>query len=430
LEKVFRQGTGEDCDRIFEIMVRAFKIDPSNPKYEKRRKDVADRPEAYRVLEIDERVVSIVRILRHPMQVGRAIVVKGDVGEVSTDPDCQGRGLMTDLMNDCVRWMREEGYHLSRLGGLVHFYSRFGYTPFPRRTIEFLLNPMRAAGGIQSPDTTLAAPAPSPGIVRHYRPETDAPWRAWLSWHFNRHRTGAPAPSGAEEPPLPKPLPRCEAETAEQLGTAPLELVYQEGDRIYGCISAHENPEYERYLQAKVEIGSAAFDLSHPHAAAALVSRVLHSALWHGADRVVSRLPFDPAQYDALIAGKIRFRTVELHSAFASNMIRVVDLPGLLQSIQPELETRLLASGLAGWNGALQIDVEGATTTVQVSDRGIAVTKTGRPDAQVVLSQAQFVRLLLGLHAAREMVPETDPELLALLDILFPHQATACGLWG
>ncbi|MEW6358420.1 MAG: GNAT family N-acetyltransferase [Planctomycetota bacterium] len=428
---VFRHGRPDDADSIFDVMARAFKIEERDPKYAHRKKDAAEHAGSYRVLELDGRIVSVVRILRHPMQVGRAVIIKGDVGEVSTHPDFQGRGLMTEFMHDCVRWMRENGYDLSRLGGLVHFYSRFGYVPFPRRTIEFPLTPVRGGGRTNRPDEVLAPVNPSPGIIRRYRPDTDRPWRGWLSWHFNEHRTGAPAQG--PKPPEPGPLAPSKPETEEQLRSDPMamEFVYERDGRILGYIAAHENPEFEKYLQAKVTISNAAFDLSEPRVAGILVNHILHIALARGADRVESRLPFDPKVYDSLTADRVRFQTIELHASFASNMIRIINLTSLLRNLKPELEARLAAAGAAPWTGVLGATVADETACVMVEDGCVGMVEGGQPGVSIALSQADLMRLVLGMCSAREMLsPATDPKLLATLDILFPHQATACGLWG
>ncbi|NOZ20998.1 MAG: GNAT family N-acetyltransferase [Planctomycetes bacterium] len=429
MDKVFRQGIPEDADAIFDVMACAFKIDESNPKYAKLKKEAKEHSEFYRVLELDGQVVSIVRILHHPMQIGCATIIKGDVGEVSTHPDFQGRGLMTELMRDCVRWMRENGYDISRLGGLVHFYSRFGYVPFPRRTIEFPLKPVRGGGRVQAPDEVLPPVGPSPGTLRHYRPETDKTWKTWLTWHFNNNRTGAPTPG--DEPPEPVPLAPSEPETEEQLRSEPWEFVCERNGRVYGYISAHENPDFEKYLQAKVEIGNAAFDLSEPRVAGILVNHILHIALTRGADCVVARLPFDPKVYDSLTSDNVRFRTVELHASFASNMIRIVSLESLLRNIKPELDLRLSLAGGAPWTGTVGITVAKERVRLDVGSESVAIAKERSASLETGLGQADMMRLVLGMCSAREMLgADTDPKLLATLDILFPHQPTACGLWG
>lgn len=431
MAKVFRQGTFQDSGRIFEVMARAFKIEKDSPKYAARKKEAEESPGTFRLLELDGQVVCIVRILRQPMAVGRTAIIKGDVGEVSTDPDFQGRGLMTECMNDCVRWMGENGYDVSRLGGLVHFYSRFGYVPFPRNYVEFPLTSMSAAGRVQSARETMAPLDAGPGLVRHYRPQTDGPWRRWLSWRFNKDRTGAHVSESDSEPSAPAAIAPSPPESPQQLMSNPIELVYERDGRIFGFVSVVERPQEHSDFEAKVEIGSAAFDFTEPKVAGILVNHVLHIALERGAGRVTSRLPFDPKLYDSLAAGNVRFHTMSLHGAFASNMIRIINLYSLFQRIQPELDNRLSAAGVTGWRGALDLSVGDQTVGIEIG-AGVKVVEAPRgAAASIALGQADLMRLVLGLCSAREMIRGTaDARLLAILDILFPHQPTASGLWG
>jgi predicted acetyltransferase len=60
-------------------------------------------------------------------KVGDATFEVGGIGGVSTHPKSRGAGYMKALMNRCLEVMREEGYHLSYLGGQRQRYQYFGY---------------------------------------------------------------------------------------------------------------------------------------------------------------------------------------------------------------------------------------------------------------------------------------------------------------
>lgn len=57
---------------------------------------------------------------------GRELRVAG-IGGVSCHPSCRRSGYMHELMTHCVRVAREEGFHLSYLGGQRQRYANFGY---------------------------------------------------------------------------------------------------------------------------------------------------------------------------------------------------------------------------------------------------------------------------------------------------------------
>lgn len=75
----------------------------------------------------DGRIRGIVGMFPLALQVGRTTLKVAGVGGVSTHPRSRGAGYMRALMNHCVRLMREQGYHLSYLGGQRQRYQYFGY---------------------------------------------------------------------------------------------------------------------------------------------------------------------------------------------------------------------------------------------------------------------------------------------------------------
>jgi predicted N-acetyltransferase YhbS len=64
------------------------------------------------------------------IRIGDSLIRNSHLGEVSVLPELQGAGLGSRLMTDSVRWLESSGAAQSAaLGGLVRFYSRFGFTP-------------------------------------------------------------------------------------------------------------------------------------------------------------------------------------------------------------------------------------------------------------------------------------------------------------
>jgi len=428
MKKIFRQGARDDADGIFDVVSTAFKLPPSDSKWEIRRREAFEHPELFRVLELGGRVVSVVRILRQRVAVGGSFVIKGDVGQVSTHPDFQGRGLMTELMNDCVEWMRAEGFDISRLGGLVHFYSRFGYEPFPRRYIEFPLTPARAAGRTQSPAELLAPLDPSPGTVRPFDPVKDGEQKAELARRFSLGRTGAPVSDG-------NPHPRRGAKPADNPppDVHPLRFVYERDGEVRGYLFAAEHHEEANETQAKFHISDAAFDPLEPGAAPALINHLLHIVLERGGTRVTSRLPFDPVLCERIQKGGVKLRLVELCAAFASNMMRIINLESMFKRILPELESRLSSSPARSMRHRITLHVAGESVQLDAAGGRVSVSRAAE-GAGVTLTQVEMLKLLLGIASAHELsfsrAGALSPEDVGLLAALFPRQATASGMWG
>ena len=73
------------------------------------------------------RIRAVVGSFPMAMQAGDTRLKVAGIGSVSAHPYEQGSGYMSKLMKEAVRSMREEGVHLSVLGGERKRYSHFGY---------------------------------------------------------------------------------------------------------------------------------------------------------------------------------------------------------------------------------------------------------------------------------------------------------------
>jgi hypothetical protein len=282
--------------------------------------------------------------------------------------------------------------------------------------------------------------------VRHYE------GRARLHEAFNRDRTGSAVVSFGAPPQRHEAKP-------DDTG---LRLACEIGGELAGYTFAFARPADHTAFEAQVEIGETAFDYDKPEALGALVAQVLRVAHGRGAKRVTGRLPFDERVESALRAAGIPYHLVEIHTAPASNMVRIVDLLGMLEGIAPELEARLAGSAVAGWNGEIAFCVgeaagamngaitccgrdesrpyaEGGgpgrqTAVLAVKDGSVGVWDWTPGEFRVDLDQATMVKLVLGLRSFSECAairtvgdPRTTREVC---NALFPRQATASGVWG
>ena len=382
-------------------------------------------PGEWRVLEHAGRIVSICRVQIHGIRVGRCEINKGDVGHVSTLPEFQGRGFGSELMRDTVAYLKEAHCQIGRLGGLIAFYSRFGWVPFPRRYYEFPLEAVR--GGVQTlqPDEYLQPPKGFRGRIVPYDPARHHDGRVRLHEALNRTRSGSiviawgPAPSGGKADP----------------DTTGLRLACEIEGEVAGYVFAFERPADHTAFEAQVEIGETAFDYEHPEALGALIAQVLRVAHERGAKRATGRLPFDERVESALRAAGVPYHLVEIHTAPASNMIRIVDLLALLKRIAPELEARLAASAVAEWRGQIAFCLDdGQSAVVEARGGSMSVWDCTSGEFRVDLDQATMLKLVLGLRSFGECAVvkgDGDGRFAAdACNVLFPRQAAACGVWG
>lgn len=80
-----------------------------------------------RELLVDDEVVSSLTVIDYQMRIGSAQVRMGGIGEVKTKEKYRKKGYMRMLMEDTVKYMKNEGYDVSMLFGIPNFYTKFGY---------------------------------------------------------------------------------------------------------------------------------------------------------------------------------------------------------------------------------------------------------------------------------------------------------------
>lgn len=137
-----RASQPEERDEILDMTDAAFERTPREFFDAAWRLDPNDAPELHRVGVLDGRIVSAVRISKKTIHVGCAELTTGGIADVATHPDFRGRGYSTEVLNDCIRFMDESGYHLSMLfTGIQAFYRRLGWEVFPTYHHQFHLLP-------------------------------------------------------------------------------------------------------------------------------------------------------------------------------------------------------------------------------------------------------------------------------------------------
>lgn len=80
-----------------------------------------------KVVKCDNKIVSHVLVIPCSIRIGLAVVQVGVIGYVATHPDYRRKGLATVLMNEWIKQMTKDDYHLSYVFGIPYFYQQFGY---------------------------------------------------------------------------------------------------------------------------------------------------------------------------------------------------------------------------------------------------------------------------------------------------------------
>ncbi|MDE0682003.1 MAG: GNAT family N-acetyltransferase, partial [Candidatus Poribacteria bacterium] len=89
-------------------------------------------PAGIRIAVDNGTIVSTVRVFTRKMFLHGEPVSVGGIGEVSTRPEYQRRGLATQLLKDSIRFMESRGIVMSSLHGSQRIYSVEGWEKVPR----------------------------------------------------------------------------------------------------------------------------------------------------------------------------------------------------------------------------------------------------------------------------------------------------------
>lgn len=138
-----------------------------------------------RVLEVEGRIVSMLKIYRRPITWGDARVWLGGIGAVLTLPEFRGRGYAGQVLGNALTYMRQEGYALSVLfSGLTAWYGRFGWVVNPRAAWEADLQPLTRV-------------STRPYLVQQFDPDVHLPAVAAIHARDSRRRHGTVIRSAA-----------------------------------------------------------------------------------------------------------------------------------------------------------------------------------------------------------------------------------------
>jgi len=416
-----RTASKGDADGVFRVLESAFRLEEDSGRWHYMRRLAYNNTARFLVMERAGEIIAAAMISSQWLRVGTAKALKGDVGEVSVLRKFQGQGFGTQLMQGCVRHLRENGYQLSRLGGLNRFYARFGYVPFPRRYYEFLLTEARAGASTISPESYLALTPEQERCVRLYTPHKDWRRRDELYDHFNRDRSGSLVKERQSTPP---PMSEPDPES--------LNFAYEENGQVYGYLFASEHTEDHSPFEAKVRIGDVAFQKDKPKAFKALMRYVLRAAAQRGVERATARLPFDPLIQKLLTEAAIPYSLRELQGAPASNMMMLIDLHSLLKAIVPELNRRLINAPFYS-PFSLRLGVDKQTANLFIGE-SVDLVEDAQTDFWLSCDTSAFLRWLFGLNGFNEWQTGVNHNFTSeqkhVFAALFRRESCASGPWG
>ena len=133
-------------------------------------------PEDSRIVVVDGRIVSHIRIYRRDLRLRGSVIPTGNLSEVCTHSDFRRRGYGRALLRDCVDYIGSLGFPLSCVwSGVTQFYPCEGWVRFPLISTSLYVPLWRCE-------------LPPDVYVRRYRRGSDDPAVAEIYEEYNRNR--------------------------------------------------------------------------------------------------------------------------------------------------------------------------------------------------------------------------------------------------
>lgn len=345
------------------------------------------RPEHLRVVERDGQPIGMVNIIDRMVHVGAALVRCAIIAPLATAREHQGTGVGSALMRDALDWARANGFLLSMLWGHPWLYPRYGYAP-----------------GIKHYTVTLdAATSPIGDAAYSLRPYTSADASALQRVYQTETSTQTLAEVRSDEP----------WEWRASNPVTVVEVAVDPARMIRGYFRATPR-------DGRLHVGELfAMDTGAAHA---LFDRVIHVARQHEAKTIhVTATPENRWTRVAFARGG----QIQMGSGGGAGMVRVLDLPGLLHEIKPELERRIAQSEFSCKRADIRIESPVGRATIVV-DQGRVDVGDVRSTSSLTLPFHALGPLVVGYQRVHELIGLPGVFLHGagrqrLLDVLFPE---------
>ena len=386
-----------ELEQVVELSCIAFNPDGHERYWGYVKGDSSYRFPQTRVVVVNDRVVSTLRVWERRMRVGASLVTMGGIGGVCTHPNYRGVGYASALMRDTIDYLRLTGCDLGVLFTIISesFYRRLGWTALPLHSFTVKCN---VAGRVVDS---------SAWQVTDFNPETDLDAVAALYDLANAQQSGTIARTRAYWDMAPSRirgvLPTIVARQNEHIGGY---LNYEmEGERVEVC-----------------EVGYAPDD---PSVLDALVPHFFQACEAQGVEEIGGRFPPQHPFAERLIAS---CNSPVTPIAYMGMMLYAVDLPVLLRRLVVGWEAQIadaeetfapLAVKLPTPNDQRIVLRHNADGTLQIVSEDTDAVNLG-----VDLTEADFWQLLFGEIGWEQVSADAlvSPEISAFLAVLFPKR--------
>ena len=392
-----RGARESELEQTVELSCVAFNPEGHERYWQYIKGDSSYRLSQTRVVVVNDRVVSTLRVWERRIRVGASLVTVGGIGGVCTHPHYRGVGYASALMRNTIDYLQTTGCDLGVLFTIIPeaFYLQLGWTSFPLR--GFSVTCSSAARAVRSSEQQ----------VTDFNPETDLDGVARLYDIANAQQSGTIARTRAYWDMTP-----CHIR-----GVFPTIVARRDGH-----ISGYLNYEIDEKTAEVREVG---YIRNNPEALEGLVSYLLKACAAQEIEKIDVKFPSQHPFAERLIAACGSPVTPTERSKM---MLYAVDLSVLLRRLVVGWESRIadaeetfpsLAVRLPALNNQQAVLRHNADGTLQVFPEDANAV-----DLEINLTEADFWQLLFGEIGWDQISSDASvsPEISAFLGVLFPKR--------
>ena len=392
-----RGARASELEQVVALSCLAFNPDGHERYWQYVRGDSSYRLPQTRVVVVNDKVISTLRVWERRMRVGASFVTMGGIGGVCTHPQYRGVGYASALMRDTIDYLRMTGCDIGALFTIIPeaFYRRLGWTTLPLH------------GFLVPRNSTTSAEYPSEWEISTFNPEADLDAVARLYDLINVQQSGTIARTRAYWDMAPSRI----------RGVFPTVVARRDG-HIGGYLN------YEIY-EKTAEVREVGYIRNNPGVLEALVSDFLKACEAQEVEKIEGTFSPQHPFVERLTAGCNGALTSTTNTAM---MLYAANLPVLLRRLVVGWESRIADAeetfppltvklpALNNQQAALRHNADG---TLQIVPEDVDAVDLG-----VDLTEADFWQLLFGEIGWEQVSSEASvsTEISAFLSTLFPKR--------
>ncbi len=390
-----RAARESELEQVVELNCEAFNPNQHERYWQYVRGDSSYRLSQTRVVVVNDRVVSTLRVWERRIRIGASLVTMGGIGGVCTHTKYRGVGYASALMRQTIDYLQTTSCDLGVLFTIIPetFYHRFGWTSFPLNGFKIACN------------NTTSTENQSVPKVRTFNVETDLDAVASIHDLANVQQSGTVSRTRAY----------WDMEPSRIRGILPSVVAHRNGDII-----GYLNYQIDEKCAEVLEVG---YIPDNTNNLDTLVSHLIQVCNTQDVGEITGIFTPQHPFVERLIA---RCNTQLTHTTDTAMMLYAVTLPVLLRRLVVGWESQIAASEQTFPSLAVKFPtVNNQQAVLRYNGNStIQITNDASNAVDLDFNEEDFWQLLFGVIGWDQVNLDTSvsDEISEFLRVLFPKR--------